>query len=86
MVIGARESSRITEDPSHRRFVYAKGAQVMERFRSLHGSTVCRELLGCDISTPEGAKYADDHDLTKLRCEQFVKDAVAILENGEDRG
>jgi len=83
MVIGCRDSSRIVNDPSYRKVVYAKGLEFMQRFKSLHGSIDCRDLLGCDISTPEGAQYAQEHDLTKVLCPQFVVDAVEILGESE---
>ncbi|MDR3709333.1 MAG: C-GCAxxG-C-C family protein [Capsulimonadaceae bacterium] len=76
MAIGSRYSSRIVEDPSYRKVVYAKGAEFIEKFKSKHGSTICRELLGCDISTTEGTHYALERDLTKIRCVQFIADAV----------
>ena len=83
MVIGCRGSSKIVEDPSYRKVVYAEGLEFMQRFKSTHGSTDCRDLLGCDIGTPEGAKYAQEHDLTKVLCPRFVVDAVEILGESE---
>jgi C_GCAxxG_C_C family probable redox protein len=83
MAIGCRCGSRIVEDPSYRSAVYVKGVEFMERFKAKHGSIVCRELLGCDIGTPEGARYATEHNLTKTHCLQFVVDAVELLAQGE---
>jgi C_GCAxxG_C_C family probable redox protein len=52
----------------------------VERFRGKHGTTLCRDLLGCDISSPEGQLEAASLGLFKTRCPQYVKDAVEILE------
>lgn len=54
--------------------------ELTKRFTDLHGSICCRELLGHDISTPEGLKaiVADGSFTTK--CPIFVRDAVALVE------
>ena len=38
------------------------------------------ELIGVDISTPEGLQRAHDSGLFEKRCAIFVRDAVEILE------
>ena len=50
----------------------------MEAFAARHGSTVCRELLGCDIGTPEGMQQARDNKLFQVRCTNYVRGAVEI--------
>nr|QNO46363.1 hypothetical protein KKGFGGCE_00001 [Methanosarcinales archaeon ANME-2c ERB4] len=49
-------------------------------FKSRNGSITCRELLGCDISTSEGMKLAEDNGLFITRCPKFVRDAAEIIE------
>lgn len=39
----------------------------------------CRDLLECDVSTPEGRIFAKENNLRK-KCEKYVYDAVEILE------
>jgi len=51
------------------------------RFRSRNGSLLCRELLGCDLTTPEGAEAARQKGLFAERCPRFVRDAAEILED-----
>ncbi len=60
--------------------VYAKTREVLRRFRELHGSVSCRELLGVDLSTPEGKKRMKEQDLAHRLCEPFVMDACRIVE------
>jgi len=43
-------------------------------------SIVCRELLGCDISKPEGAANAKENGLFASVCPKMVGDAAEILE------
>ena len=59
----------------------AEIAQVfIERFKTRHGTVVCKDLLGCDVSTPEGRKTAREEQHFKKRCPEYVKDAALILE------
>ncbi len=41
---------------------------------------MCRQLLGRDLSTPEGMKEAKDKGLFSSICPRMVQDAVEILE------
>ena len=50
------------------------------RFKARNGTTECRELLGCDVSTPEGLKAAKKDKSFKKQCPKFVRDAAEILE------
>lgn len=55
--------------------------RFMRAFEDRNGSTVCSELLGCDISTPEGSALAQQEGLHQKRCAKFVRDAVEIIES-----
>lgn len=52
-----------------------------ERFCALHGSIRCRELLGCDIGSPEGMAEAKERNLFSTLCTGIVRDAVKIAED-----
>lgn len=65
-------------DPAAKERIYQLGRQFMARFNELHGSTRCRDLLGCDLSTPEGLAEARERGLFKNQCPLYVKDAVQI--------
>lgn len=60
--------------------VYEKTREVLRRFKELHGTISCRELLGVDLKTPEGQKQAREQDLFHLRCEPYVQEACRIVE------
>jgi hypothetical protein len=53
----------------------------MDSFRERNGSLLCRELLGADVSTPEGIAVVREKDLFRTICPTFVKDAAELLEN-----
>ena len=50
-------------------------------FTAKHGSLICKELIGCDISTPEGQVKAKEKDAFNEFCPHFVATACDILEN-----
>ncbi len=52
--------------------------RFMREFAELNGSTVCRDLLGCDISTPEGYARAREEKLF-ARCPGLVRDTVGLV-------
>lgn len=79
MVLGLRESgARDPEEAKER--TYRRVRVFFERFRSQHGSTVCRALIGCDLSTPAGLDHARAAGLFTTRCPAFVRSAVEFLE------
>ncbi|MBO4830959.1 MAG: C_GCAxxG_C_C family protein [Oscillospiraceae bacterium] len=53
---------------------------MMERFREANGSYICSDLLGYDISTPEGVQRARDEGLFTGFCPKMVASAADILE------
>ena len=83
MVLGLRHCSADCGKPAGRAEVNERVIEFADRFKQRNGSTTCRELLGCDISTPEGMKHARARNLFKTTCVQMVKDAAEILEEME---
>ena len=59
---------------------YELGRKLMEEFSNKNGSCICGELLGVDISTPEGIKEANETKLFETRCLDMVGSACEILE------
>jgi C_GCAxxG_C_C family probable redox protein len=50
------------------------------KFKKIHGSLICKKLIGFDISTPEGALAASNENVFKTKCPGFIKTACNILE------
>lgn len=59
---------------------YELSDKFFSEFKKENGSFICRELLGCDITTPEGVKQALDNNLFKECCPEMVASAVKIIE------
>ena len=80
LVIGLKYGQYITGDKDSKLNCNKKTEEFLSDFRMKNRSCVCREILGCDISTPEGRKQAQDMNLFKTVCVDMVKSAVSILE------
>jgi len=55
--------------------------EFMRRFEEAHGSLVCRDLVGFDISTDAGYQAARDSGAMKELCPKFIRTAVEIVED-----
>ena len=80
MVLGLRHGMVKEGDVEAKKRNYDEANNFMTRFEQKNGSVLCRELLGCNISTPEGSKTATDRKLTKTLCPQFIRSSVELLE------
>jgi C_GCAxxG_C_C family probable redox protein len=80
MVIGAKHGRIEASDDAAKQKTYDMSREFILRFTERHGSIVCRDLLGIDISTPHGKEQANAKDLFKMLCPRLVADAVEILE------
>ncbi len=52
---------------------------VAEQFRGMNGSLFCRDLIACDVTTPEGLAEARGKD-GYAPCAEYVRAASRILE------
>lgn len=80
MVIGLKYGKVKVEDEPAKEKAYALVREFAGEFKAKNGSIVCRELLGCDMSTPEGMKFAKEHRLHSTICPKLVRDAAEILD------
>lgn len=80
MVLGLRYGMADAARQEQKLQTYEKVRELISRFEKRHGTTVCKDLLGCDISTPEGLQDAEQRGLTTTVCEGVVFTAGEILE------
>ena len=80
MAIGLLLSSPDPRDQVAKMRTYDAVQSFIREFSARHETTSCRELLGCDISTPDGLLEARSLGLMETRCVAYVRDAVDILE------
>ena len=79
MALGLRYGQFDLNDTESRMAEHAKAVQFLEEFKKRKGSYICRELLGCDISTEEGRSYAIDNRLFGKLCPEMVRTAAEIV-------
>lgn len=54
--------------------------RFLEEFERQNGSYICRDLIGCDIGTPEGVKETVDNNLFKELCPKMVESSARIVD------
>ena len=78
MLIGLKHGMVSADDVEAKERAYVIANQFIEEFKRRNSSIKCKELLNCDLSTPEGAAYAKENKIQKSICPKFLRDAVAI--------
>jgi C_GCAxxG_C_C family probable redox protein len=79
MVLGLK-SGPTGADKAAKNRMYELVREFSRRFTARNGSIVCKSLLNCDISTPEGLVAGKEKGLFATICPKMVRDAAEILE------
>ena len=80
LALGLRYGRGEKEEKSAAQQAYQKTGELMAAFERVHGSCMCRTLLGgCDLRTPQGQQYFRDHDLLRKTCVGCVRTVSEIL-------
>jgi C_GCAxxG_C_C family probable redox protein len=79
VVIGLQAGNATPEDRASKDAAYAKVRTLMARFAAAHGSTDCRQLVGCNLGTPEGYAAAAEAGIFTTRCPAFVRTAATLV-------
>ena len=80
MVLGLMYGETRPGDAEERSRSNLLNDMMMERFKEKNGSCICNEILGYDITTPEGLKKVREKGLFSSVCPKMVANAVDILE------
>jgi C_GCAxxG_C_C family probable redox protein len=80
MAIGLRFGMTRGDDKAAKEKTRDIGKELIHHFESAFGSTTCKELLGCDLSTPEGIEEARSSGIFTTKCTSFVGKTVQLLE------
>lgn len=79
MVIGLKYGASSPEDRQAKEKTHAMIREFARRFEEKHGTLVCKELIGCDISTRAGYKQAREKECFTKICSKLVRDAAEIV-------
>jgi C_GCAxxG_C_C family probable redox protein len=80
LLIGCMHGKTVREDNAANDLTYKLVRDVSEKFRTKHGSILCKELLGCNLLTPEGQKFFKENNFQNLKCAVYVHDAAEFVE------
>jgi C_GCAxxG_C_C family probable redox protein len=73
MAMGEARQAELTADHATARGeLYTEARQLIEEFRAAHGAIRCRELTGCDMTTPEGQAEFKARNLHAGYCSRLV--------------
>ena len=81
MVIGLKHGQADVADQESAQKTRKLVKDFIDRFKALHGSVECKELIGFDLDTSGGLQSARESGVFKNKCPAFVCDAVDILED-----
>ena len=79
MVIGLKHGRTRADDLLAKDKAAEVTREFVKRFKERHGTIVCKELLGHDISIPEQHDIAEELGYFKTKCPNFVRSAAEIL-------
>jgi C_GCAxxG_C_C family probable redox protein len=80
LLIGMKYGKYKSDDAASKEKTYELVREFADKFKELHGSIKCRELLGCDIGTPEGMANMTEKGLHETHCRRFVADSAKLIE------
>jgi C_GCAxxG_C_C family probable redox protein len=80
MVIGLVHSMTKKGDLQQKERSYEYIRTFADKFKERNKTLVCRELMGVDVSTPEGFAEAKKKNIARTVCPKYVRDAAEILE------
>jgi len=80
IVLGLKYGKTRPEDEAAKQKTYRLVRELIRRFEEGHQTLLCRDLIGIDLSTPEGLKAAQEKKVFATTCSSFVRDALEILE------
>jgi C_GCAxxG_C_C family probable redox protein len=80
MVLGLRYGGEAATNPQAKAALYERVREFVLRFKARNQSIVCRDLLGCDISTPEGWQQVQARQTHQTVCPKFIRDAAEFLD------
>lgn len=79
MVLGLQYGSVLSNDDAARSYTYQRVHELIQRFKEIHGSIQCTDLLGHNLSDPQQFQTVREKGLFIQLCPIFVSDAAQIL-------
>jgi C_GCAxxG_C_C family probable redox protein len=81
MVLGLLKGEEVNNNEELKASSYGAVKDLTRNFVAAFKTTKCRDLIGCDLNTPEGsARFNEEHMMERV-CAPCVIKAVEIVEN-----
>jgi C_GCAxxG_C_C family probable redox protein len=81
MVLGLLKGEEVNNNDELKAASYGAVKKFTREFVAEYNTTVCRDLIGCDLNTPEGEAKFKEEKIMENTCAGCVKKAVQILDN-----
>lgn len=81
MVLGLLKGEDVNNNEELKNAAYGSVKELSRRFTAAFKTTQCRELIGCDLNTPEGSAKFKDEKIMETICADCVRKAVLIVES-----
>ena len=81
MALGLKFGQAKEQDMESRSKTNEVTDRFLDKFKKENGSYMCKELLGCDLSTEEGIAQALEKKLFTEFCPKMVESATRIVES-----
>lgn len=72
--------ARGADEPAGKDEIYRLSQEFLRLFEEKHDSVICRDLLSCDIGTPDGWQMAKEAGKFTTICPVLVRDAAEIVQ------
>lgn len=80
MALGLKYGQTEAEDQETKMAMNQKVTDFHNQFKLKRNTIVCKELLGHDMTTPEGKSQIIEKGLARSVCDQLILEAVEIVE------
>lgn len=79
MAIGMKHGAVSGQDREAKETTHRVVREFVARFKARHECLSCKDLLGCDLNTPEGQEQFKQRNLHATACPAFVRSAAELL-------
>lgn len=73
MVIGLIVGRNRPDELDKKETVYEMASKMITDFEKEFGTCLCKDLIGCDLRTPEGRERVHENKIIENRCSKFVR-------------
>ena len=80
MVLGLLKGEEVNNNEELKAAAYGSVKELSRDFISAYKTTQCRELIGCDLNTPERSEKFKEEKIMENVCAGCVRKAVEIVE------